>query len=172
IPILFIDEAVISRDYFDTLPLHPAMIEELLSGLVHAAKAEGAIVGIHCCTDANWSLLIDTDVDILSLDAVNYLDSFLESTDSLQDFLREGGVIGWGSIPTRPPFPSPEQVTNQILKAVEELTDYDLSIYQILQQSLISATCGLGMLPPHLIEENCRLTKLVSHSIRRKYLDV
>jgi len=171
-PILFIDEAVISKDYFDSLPLHPAMIEELLAGVVHSAKNAGALVGIHCCTDANWSLLIDTDVDILSFDCINYLDSFLKCSDSIHDFLHDGGSIAWGVVPTQAPLPSVDDAVNTILGAVNRLVDDDLSLYQILQQSMVSATCGLGLLSPKQSEENCQLTEEVARSIRRKYLDV
>lgn len=171
-PILFIDEIVVSKDYFDTIPLHPAMIEELFSGLVHAIKAEGALVGVHCCADANWSLLIDTDIDIISFDALKYLDGFLKYSDSIKDFIKDGGCISWGVVPSTPPFPIEKEITNHLIHAAEQLEDDDLSLTQILQQSMISATCGLGMLTPEQTEKNCLLTTSVAHALRKSYLDI
>ena len=171
-PVLFMDEIVISEDYFDTLPLHPTMIEELYSGLVHSLKAEGAVVGIHCCADANWSLIIDTDLDIISFDAVKHLDGFLKYSDSIKDFLLNGGCVSWGVVPNTLPFASEKNIADYLINAALSLEDDNLTLTQILQQSLISATCGLGMLKPDETEQNCQITANVARKIRKSYLDI
>lgn len=171
-PILFMDEIVISKDYFDTLPLHPSMIEELYSSLVHSLKAEGAIVGIHCCADANWSLIIDTDLDIISFDAAKHLDGFLNYSDSIKDFILSGGCIAWGVVPNSKPFPNEKDISEYFINAATNLEDENLTLTQILQQSFLSATCGLGLLKPDETERNCQITANVTHEIRRSYLDI
>ena len=49
-----------------------AMLEEVL----RAIHQEGALAGVHCCGNTDWSLLLGTSIDFLNLDAYNCLDSW------------------------------------------------------------------------------------------------
>lgn len=35
---------------------------------------EGALAGVHCCGNTDWSVLLETSVDVLNLDGYDYLD--------------------------------------------------------------------------------------------------
>ena len=40
-----------------------------LGEVIEAVHAEGALAGVHCCGNTEWSILIDAGVDIINFDA-------------------------------------------------------------------------------------------------------
>jgi len=72
-----------------------------------SAKADlGAVLeaiqgprGIHLCGKPDWDFLLTAPIDILSLDAYRCGEVFV-AYDQAAEFLRQGGVIGWGIVPT------------------------------------------------------------------------
>ena len=60
-----------------------------------AIHAEGAIAGVHCCGNTDWSLLMATSVDVLNLDAYNFLDSLALYPAALRAFLEARFAKWW-----------------------------------------------------------------------------
>ena len=48
---------------------------EVLSEIARVLKENGAIVGIHCCGKTDWSIITESNVDILNFDALYYAES-------------------------------------------------------------------------------------------------
>jgi hypothetical protein len=62
-------------------------------------KQEG-LAGIHCEENTDWSLLMQTDLDILAFDAYDHLQAVTLYPAELRAFLDRGGCLGWGIVPT------------------------------------------------------------------------
>ena len=94
--IIFIDEPYMSTfgSAFISLSREQVItaMEEVLAGL-------NCITAVHCCGNTDWSILLETSVDILNLDAYNYAESLALYPDAVQTFLRRGGIIAWGIVP-------------------------------------------------------------------------
>ena len=73
-----------------------AMLDEVFAGI----HAEGALAGVHCCGNTDWSVLLSTQVDILNLDAFYYLENLSLYAAELRAFLDRGGCVAWGIVPT------------------------------------------------------------------------
>jgi len=104
--------------------------------------------GLHLCAEVNLPYLLELEVEILSFDA--YQIGFMpkEYAVSVAEFIRKGGVISWGIIPTESAIL--ETQTPETLAVI--LSDYweiisqnaGLSLHQIAKQALVApARCCL-----------------------------
>jgi methionine synthase II (cobalamin-independent) len=82
--IIFVDEPYLVSlgSVFTPIPEEkvPALLEEVIKG-IKGTK------GLHCCGNSNWSVLLDTKIDILSFDAYNYASSLSTHSDKVKSFL-------------------------------------------------------------------------------------
>jgi len=104
--------------------------------------------GLHLCAAVNLSYLLDLGVDILSFDAYQIETMARGYAEAVAAFLRKGGIICWGIVPTEPEAQGRE--TPRTL--AERLSGYwrvvsegaGLTMRQIARQSLIApARCML-----------------------------
>jgi hypothetical protein len=76
-PILFLDEPYLAGygSAFTPIQRHEvvALIKEVVDYLRERSEA---IIGIHCCGNTDWSMIVEAGPDILSFDAFSYLDYF------------------------------------------------------------------------------------------------
>ena len=61
-----------------------------------SAVSEGGVTGIHVCANTDWSMLLDSSLDIINFDAYVYMDSIGLYAESLAEFLDRGGYLAWG----------------------------------------------------------------------------
>jgi len=105
--------------------------------------------GLHLCAEVNLPYLLELGVEILSFDA--YQIGFMpkEYAGSVAEFIKNGGVISWGIIPTESTVLATQ--TPETLAAI--LSDYwevisestGLSLNQIAMQALVApARCCLS----------------------------
>lgn len=142
-PLFFIDEpglfALQPKD-----PRHLLALQEL-KVLVAALHREGALVGLHCCSNTHWDALLALGLDVLAIDVRLSLDALLEEQEALARFVEGGATLSLGIIPT--------DVASQY--SVEELVDaVDASLRsalspahfnQLSQRLLLTPACGLAM---------------------------
>jgi len=104
--------------------------------------------GLHLCADVNLPYLLELGVEILSFDAYQIEFMPKEYTSSVAEFLKSGGVISWGIIPTESTILATQ--TPETLAAI--LSDYweiisqntGLSLNQTAEQALVApARCCL-----------------------------
>ena len=104
--------------------------------------------GLHLCAEVNLPYLLELGVEILSFDAFQIGFMPKEYTQSVAEFIKKGGIISWGIIPTEfkaLEIQTPEKlasILSSYWKVVSENTD--LSLDQIAEQALIApARCCL-----------------------------
>jgi hypothetical protein len=135
-PILFLDEpGLAALDSSD--PRHALVLQELQL-LVRLAQKAGAIVGLHCCAQTEWAAVLSLGLDIVSIDARLSLDALLEEKAAYGKFLKAGGALALGVIPTEP----------DATYAVEELVDsleVSLRAMALNPPILLTPACGLSL---------------------------
>ncbi len=104
-----------------------------LTAAVSAVQAEGAVVGVHCCGQADWAALMRTGVDVLSFDVRLSLDAVVEA--GVLEFLGRGGTLALGVIPTDP----------GARYEVAELVDAVQVTLGRVDSLILSPACGLGL---------------------------
>ena len=61
-----------------------SLFNEMADGL-------GATVGVHCCGNTDWAVLLDSKVDLINYDAFGFMDTPFCFRENLSSFLSRGG---------------------------------------------------------------------------------
>ena len=167
--ILFIDEPYLSSVGSAIISLKAAAAREKIDEVAAAVHGEGALAGVHCCANTDWSILAGSSVDIISFDAYGYAKNLLLYADAVKGFLARGGCLAWGIVPSSS---DAEKETGETLwaKLSESFTRLHLGVAPetIRRQSLITPSCGMGTLTPELSDRILGLVVEVSERVRRQ----
>lgn len=140
--LLWVDEPVLAqllrRPEAEREPLR-----EILNSLVASIQQAGALAGIHCCSPVPVGELIRCGVDLVSFDAVLTCTSRQERNE-LGSFLDNGGIAAFGIIPTGEGLAEFDSGAAKAkwLSAGSSVED----ITVLARQTLLTASCGLGLL--------------------------
>ena len=148
--------------------------------------------GLHLCADVNLPYLLELGVEILSFDAYQIEFMPKEYSSSVAEFLKSGGIISWGIIPTESATLAIE--TPATLAAI--LSNYweviaqntGLSLNQVAEQALVAPArcclkdtgqvstgtevagkCQVSSIEEKLVEEAFAFLPEVSQLLRDKY---
>ncbi|MEK9150408.1 MAG: methionine synthase, partial [Candidatus Desantisbacteria bacterium] len=99
-PIIFLDEPYLSAFGSCTIPLTKTQVVGWLADVVLAIKEKGIIVGVHCCGNTDWSILMEAGIEILNFDAYNFSHTLRLYKDWLYSFLEKGGILAFGIVPS------------------------------------------------------------------------
>ncbi|RJP27976.1 MAG: methionine synthase [Candidatus Omnitrophota bacterium] len=147
--IIFIDEPYLGCFGSAYTPINREEVVRVLSEFSRALKAENVFVGVHCCGNTDWSILTEIgSIDLISFDAYDFIDKFVIYAKDLNVFLRRGGMICWGIVPTQEQagLETPESLSERLKSAIDVLVDKGIDRGLILNGLLISPSCGLGTL--------------------------
>ncbi len=162
--VVFFDEPILTGFGSAFLPVSREDVVTILTETIEAAKEPGPVaVGVHCCGNTDWGLLLSTPLDILSFDSYGYFDNLLLYDKALIAFLERGGYLAWGLVPTldaeQLAKETGDSLWQRFTSQVERLVGLGLGLAAVLQQSLLTPACGLGYLSP---EEATRALTLLS----------
>jgi hypothetical protein len=167
--VIFVDEPYMANFGSALIPIQReqvvTLIEEVLSGI------EG-IKGTHCCGNTDWSILLETGIDIINFDAYGYGHTLALYPDAVRAFLDRGGVIAWGIVPHNDHvlYETAESLLGHLERAWGHLMRKGIPQEQIVASSLITPSCGAGTLSEEMAERIFQLASQVSELAREKYL--
>lgn len=166
--IIFIDEPYMSSFGSAYISLERDQVVELLSEVLAGICG---LKGVHCCGNTDWSLLMDTPIDILHLDAYDYAESLSLYPEQVAAFLARGGLIGWGVVPASDRVW--EETVAGLVRRFEDalalLVAKGLHRDDLLSAALVSPSCGCGSLKVDTAERVMRLTAELSKALRERY---
>lgn len=170
--ICFIDEPILSAFGSSTyVSVQRTDIVHYLQEVIEAIHDEGALVGIHCCGNTEWPILIDAGVDIISLDAYGFGETIGYYPKRIKQFLEAGGAIAWGIVPTSSKIN--EETTESLITLLEERIDslVKKGIDKLLlwEQCIITPSCGTGTLSVELSDKVFTQLANVKATLREKY---
>lgn len=150
VPVLiFIDEpGLYAYGQSTTVALSRTAITAALQEIIALLKKSGVLVGVHCCTGIDWSILFELPLDVVSFDAFHYFDSLLVYTSFLKDFLGRGRILGWGLVPTSPEIDKHDAASLYRLwqEQVSILTRKGIPGELLKKNFLLTPSCGAGTL--------------------------
>ncbi|MBM9606339.1 hypothetical protein [Desulfopila inferna] len=147
-------------------------VKECFAEVFEAVQSEGALAGVHVCANTEWSILFDAGADLVSFDAYSYFDKLILYPAQLRAFFNKGGILASGIIPTTPEFIDEvdgASLTGKWLEQARELENIGIPMEQILQQTLITPSCGTGSINFDYAGRVMALTREVSTTIREKF---
>ncbi len=149
--VIFIDEPLLF--YYGQqagISLSRTQIGQSLAELVSAITAEGAYAGVHCCAGADWSILFELSPHIISFDAYSYFDSLLVYSAETDAFLRKGGCLAWGLIPTTEALAAEDvfSLQERFFQGIQRLFRQGVSAELLAKQYLLTPSCGIATLSP------------------------
>jgi methionine synthase II (cobalamin-independent) len=148
--IIFIDEPVMESLGSGTSAVPSDMVPEKLNEIIDTIHEQGGIAGIHCCGNADWSMIFNTRVDIVNFDAYGYMDRVLLYSGDIKKFYARGGALAWGIVPTGlfTQDETTERLISRLDEGMKQLEKKGIDRPTILRQSLITPSCGMGSLTP------------------------
>jgi len=171
--ICFIDEPILSA--FGSSTYVSVTREDVVAKLgevIEAVHAEGAIAGVHCCGNTEWSIPIDAGVDIVNFDAFDYGETIALYPDAVKHHLESGKALAWGVVPTnsaKVQAQTAETLVAMFDRLVEHLakvTALDKGL--LTRQAMITPSCGTGSLPVADAERVLALLGQTSQILRRR----
>jgi methionine synthase II (cobalamin-independent) len=142
-----------------------SLLEEVFAGL-------SGLKGVHCCGNTDWSVLLDTSVDILSFDAYNYAQSLSLYPSEIKSFLERKGTIAWGIVPNDEPSLAKETVASlkdRLEEAMAPFTRNGVRFKQLFHQGLLTPSCGLASLSTEAAARALELLGELSATVRKRY---
>jgi hypothetical protein len=91
--IIFLDEPYLSSYGSAFASLKKEQIVESLNEIFLAIHNRESLSGIHCCGNTDWTMLMETQVDIINFDAFGYMDTMLIYKKEVRTFLERGGIM-------------------------------------------------------------------------------
>lgn len=173
-PIVFIDEPSISQlgtSAFVTISQNDVL--EMLEEVSSIIKANGAMSAIHCCGKCDWAVPLKSGVDIINFDAYSFAQNLSVFKNQVEMFLERGGKIAWGVVPTLDKAALEKtdikDLEDRFSKAVKYLTNKGVDEKLIIENSIITPSCGAGGLSEDLAQKAMDLTKLLSIELKKRY---
>jgi hypothetical protein len=150
--LLFVDEPYMASFGSAYVSLGKEQVIAWLNEVYDTLHAEGAITGTHCCGNTDWGVLLNTKVDILNLDAYDFIENLALYPVELREFLDRSGAICWGLIPNNnhifheTPTLLADRLRNGIKLICEKAARRGVTIRpdEFASHSLLAPSCGLG----------------------------
>lgn len=136
------------------LTLERNVLIQDLNTIAEEILENGGIPGTHVCAGMDWTLVLESKIQVINFDAYEYMTSMLVVADSLQAFLEKGGILAWGIVPTSPKIlgESVESLKSRLNRSIEELVRRGVDEQRLREQSLLTPSCGTGTLEISLSE--------------------
>ena len=171
--ICFIDEPILSAFGSSTyVSVQREDVVNILKEVIDAVHADGALAGIHCCGNTEWSILIDAGVDIVNFDAFEYADTIAMYGDAVKKHLDRGGILAWGVVPTSVAIRNQtvESLIQKFERGVDNLAaKAGISKQQIVEQALVTPSCGTGSMAVEDAEKVFLLLGQLSTALKARY---
>ena len=169
--IIFLDEPYLSSYGSAFASLKKEQIVESLNEIFLAIHNRNSLSGIHCCGNTDWTMLMDTEVDIINFDAFGYMETMLIYKNEVQAFLERGGILAWGIVPTTDSIRDVtlDDLMGKMISAVDNLVEKGIDQKLIVENSLITPSCGTGTMPLEEAEKAMTLTHELTVRLKDKY---
>ena len=158
--ILFVDEPYMASFGSAYVNLDREQVIAWLDEVYEALHIAGAITGTHCCGNTDWGVLLATKVDILNLDAYDFIENLALYPLELREFLDRGGAVCWGLVPNdeRVRHETPQSLADRLQNGIrlicEKAAKRGVAIHadEFASRSLLAPACGLGSVSVEIAE--------------------
>ena len=146
--VLFIDEPYLVSFGSAYVNITHDQVITILNEIIDKLHEMNVTAGIHCCGNTDWSILMDTNIDIINFDAYDYGDGLLLYPDKIKKFLeRPNKFFAWGIVPTsenKIAVETGESLFEKMDSYFDKLDGSGVSKAMVRERAIISPSCGTG----------------------------
>ncbi len=145
--LIFIDEPILSALGTSTyVGVDTTEASRLMSEVVKHIKTSGALAGIHCCSRADWPLVLSSSPDIFSFDSYFFWDTVRLYPEEINAFINSGGFMACGAVPTTDVIReiTLQGLREQFERGLSSLVNIGVSKDKLRKQILLTPSCGTG----------------------------
>ncbi|MFO8057005.1 MAG: hypothetical protein R6V10_06900 [bacterium] len=166
--LFFLDEPMLAA-YGSTAMLTVSKDEVItrLNQVIEPLQEAGAVVGMHCCGNTDWGLIMQSKLDVLNFDAYNFGSTLAIYAEDVQSFLQKGGWLATGIIPTSEDIDKEDQgsLEEKLDHWIEQMGKAGVDRSLLRQRIIITPACGLGT----LTEKQAEKTYSILSGLRKSY---
>lgn len=173
--LICVDEPYLASFGSAYISLSREQVTAMLDEVFAAIHQEGALAGVHCCANTDWSLLLGTAVDFINLDAYGYMEQLGLYPHELRAFLDRGGVFDWGLVPNTEEIfrVTPAQLAQRLWRGLEAMAvkaqgrGVALRAEEFAERSLLTTACGLGPATVEIADRALECLQATAEAIRK-----
>ncbi|MGA9277544.1 hypothetical protein [Ilumatobacter sp.] len=159
--LMLLDEPWLVELMNQDFPISPDRAVDLISTGMAAVPSELA-VGLHCCGSVDVATMLESGPQVISLPLSEEL---VEYAGYLGRFIKSGGVIVWGVLPTTGPLPArPDRFWRLLSSVWCGLVERGVDASELRLRSLVSPECGLA---GHQVSTARRIARLTAEIGRK-----
>lgn len=165
--LIFFDEPLLSSYGSISMNLGKGDIIESMNRCISSLQG---LSGTHICGATDWSIIMETGINIIHFDAYRFFTNMLAYASELKEFLLKGGLLAWGIIPSEEESITKETISSlveSLEEKIELLVNEGIPRDVLVQNSLLSQSCGLSYLSEDLAEKALKLTGELTLTMRK-----
>lgn len=146
--------------------------EERISDINESLKGVKGPTFIHCCANIEWSLLTDTNVDVINFDAYEHTFEAALFAKDFKRFVEDGGMIGWGIVPVimdKLENENLQSLVNKFEKGFDAFVKIGIDEELLASASWILPSCDTVLVTVEQSDKVFRLTREISEIMKNKY---
>jgi methionine synthase II (cobalamin-independent) len=167
--LIFFDEPLLSS--YGSISMNLGK-EEIIACLKRSISLLQGFSGIHVCGATDWSITMETGIKVIHFDAYRYFPNMLAYASELKNFLMNGGILGWGIVPSEEEYIKVE-TTSSLIASLEEkielLIKEGIPEEFLIKNSFLSQSCGLASISEELAEKALKLTGDLSFEMKKRF---
>lgn len=150
-PVIFLDEPSLSGfgSAFSSIQRQD-VIDKLQMMISYLKDRSDCLVGIHCCGNTDWAMVMAAGPDIINFDAFEFMEHFLLYSEGVASFLQGGGTIAWGIVPTSgfTGDESEKELLKKVGDGIKKIEKSGISPRTTAERSIFTPSCGMGSMTP------------------------
>jgi hypothetical protein len=127
---------------------------------------------IHCCANIDWSLLLDSKVQVINFDAYQHAEQVALYTQGLKTFLERGGMLAWGIVPVVSDVlkgETAESLVQRLEVDIDRLVKRGIDEKKLAESSWVLPSCETVLLAPEEADRALKITRQISWTMKKKY---
>jgi hypothetical protein len=151
-PLLFLDEPSLSELGSAYMPITTEKARSFVDGFLGFIRKRDRdlLVGLHCCGNTDWGMILESGVDIVSLDSYSCGDKLMLYPKETSRFLKRGGFIAFGLVPTSEygNWITENALYDQFMSILTGFEERGIPRGELLDHAIFTPACGTGPLRP------------------------
>lgn len=160
--VIFFDEPMLQSVGSPSVPINK---EQAIRSLNEIIDAVDCLTGAHCCGNTDWSILLESNINIIAFDAYHFTETMALYPQALNKFLERGGALAWGIVPSSDEARGKtiDEIVKLLQNAFNVVAKSGINKKELISRAIVTPSCGLGSLPVELATEILELTRGVSN---------